>query len=250
MRAVLYIGHGSRSKKGANEARSFFQRVKKRIDVPIQELSFLELADPIIEEGFNRCVGKGASEITVIPLFLLAAGHIKHDIPRILESVCKRYPHIKVTVENPYGTDERIIDGLTEMVQSNPAGFNLKDSLLIVGRGSSDQAIHRDFAKIAKGIQSRLGTEHISVCYLAAAEPKLTEGLEKISEKAANRVIVIPYLLFPGVLLNEVSQMVQKRKSQGQQIIHTGPLSEHTVFEDILIQRVTKREAEYAAAHN
>lgn len=101
MKAILYIGHGTRSKKGAEEAKTFIERVMNRVNIPIQELSFLELTDPLIEEGFQRCVERGATDITVVPLFLLAAGHIKQDIPDALSSLKLKYPDIQVSVKDP-----------------------------------------------------------------------------------------------------------------------------------------------------
>jgi sirohydrochlorin ferrochelatase len=238
MKAVLYICHGTRSKKGSEEAKSFLQRVMERMNFPIQEISFLELTEPFIEEGFRRCVEKGATEITVVPIFLLAAGHIKDDIPAALSSLQERYPNVLVNVRNPFGVQEKILDAIAELVRNTTGALTSRDSLLIVGRGSSDPSIHTSFAMIAEGLKERLNTDHVSVCFLAATEPRLQEGLEKISNKTENRVIVIPYLLFSGLLLNEVDQNVRKRQKKGQQIYHTGTLSRHRAFEDIIIERV------------
>lgn len=112
-----------------------------------------------------------------------------------------------------------------------------EDRVLVVGRGSSDPVVHEDFAKISTGIRERLGIEHVSVCFMAAAEPRLREGLQMITIGATGRVIVVPYLLFSGLLTAEVSQEVRKRQKQGQPILHTGPLSGHRVIEDIVVKR-------------
>jgi sirohydrochlorin ferrochelatase len=240
MRGILYIGHGTRSKEGAAEANSFIHIVMERIDVSIQEMSFLELTEPSIEEGFRRCVIRGATEITVIPLFLLAAGHIKEDIPRALTSLQKRFPKIEVKIRNPFGVQGRILDGIAELVRNTVVDLSSEDSILIVGRGSSDLSIHTAFAQISEGIQERLRTKLVSVCYLAATEPKFPVGLEAISEKSTGKIIVVPYLLFSGLLLKEVDQKVSMRQNLGQQIIHTGSLSKHRVIEDIIIERVAE----------
>ncbi|WP_248735492.1 sirohydrochlorin chelatase [Neobacillus rhizosphaerae] len=242
MKAILYISHGTRSAKGTEEVNVFIQRVKRRIDVPIQEISFLELNEPLIEEGFKRCVAKGATEITVVPLFLLAAGHIKQDIPRTLWSLQARYPAIQVNVMEPFGVQGGILDAVAELIRKTLVNVFPQDRLLIVGRGSSDSGIQSDFAEIAGGIRDRLGIEHVSVSFLAAAEPRLREGLEIISEKADGRVIVVPYLLFSGLLIAEVNQEVLKRQKQGQQIHFTAPLSGQQIIEDIVIERATSRE--------
>lgn len=237
MKAILYIGHGTRSKIGAEEARSFIQRVMNRISIPIQEVSFLELTDPLIDDGFRRCVERGATDVTVVPLFLLAAGHIKEDIPNALSSLRERYPHVSIKVRDPFGVQDILLDGIAELVRETVTNLASNDSILIVGRGSSDPSIHSAFEEISFGIRQRLGVENVLVCYLAATEPRLDEGLETISKNASGNIVVIPYLLFSGLLLNEVSQKVRKKQNQGQLIVHTGQLSKHRVIEDIVIQR-------------
>ncbi|WP_079507456.1 sirohydrochlorin chelatase [Mesobacillus jeotgali] len=237
MKAILYIGHGTRSKKGACEAKAFIQRVMDRIDVPIQEISFLELTDPLIAEGFARCVERGATEITVVPLFLLAAGHIKKDIPMVLGSLQEKYPQINIAVKDPFGVQGSILDGVAELVSAIADGVDPMDRLLIVGRGSSDPAIQADFSAIAEGLKARLGIGHAAVCYLAAAKPALDDGLEAITEEDGGRVIVVPYLLFSGLLMAEIDRKVSRLKRQGREIIHTSPLSSHQIIEDMVIAR-------------
>jgi sirohydrochlorin ferrochelatase len=240
MKAILYIGHGTRSKKGEKEAKAFVHRVMDRINVPIQEVSFLELTEPLIQEGFARCVERGATEITVVPLFLLAAGHIKQDIPLALASLQKKYPDISIVVKDPFGVQEGILDGVAELVLSKAGGMDPQDQLLIVGRGSSDLAIQADFSAIAAGLKARLGISHADVCFLAAANPTLDEGLEATTHNPCSRVIVVPYLLFSGLLLAEINQKVSRLQKQGLKIIHTSPLSSHTIIENLVIARAVK----------
>ncbi|MEW9500324.1 sirohydrochlorin chelatase [Jeotgalibacillus marinus] len=238
MKAILYVSHGTRSKQGAEEVRRFLESVIDLVEVPIQEISFLELTKPFIGEGFEQCVNRGATEISVVPLFLLAAGHIKKDIPDSLIPLRKKYPHIKVKVAPPFSVQDRILNAIGELVRSVVHDVNLEDSILIVGRGSSDLAIHDAFTRISRGIKEKLGVRNIQVCYLAAASPTFTVGLETIIQKArGERVIVVPYLLFPGLLLSEIIKEVNKRRNQGQSIVHTGPLSSHRVIKDIVIDR-------------
>ncbi|KAB2332125.1 sirohydrochlorin chelatase [Cytobacillus depressus] len=239
MKGILYIAHGTRSKKGANEARNFIERVRNRVDIPIQEISFLELTDPLIDEGFRRCVEKGATSITIIPLFLLAAGHIKQDIPESLSVLQAQFPHIRIQLEDPFGVQEIILDAAAELVKRTAGGLQQNDRLLIVGRGSSDPSIQGDFSAIANGIKNRLGIQHVSVCYLAAAEPRLKNGLDTILENAESRVIVLPYLLFSGLLSAEIEREIVKRSKERKQLINTGPLSRHQVFEEIVMERAT-----------
>ena len=237
MKAILYVGHGTRSKKGAVEIRAFIERVKARMDVHIQELSFLELTEPLIEEGFESCVEQGATEIDVVPLFLLAAGHIKRDIPEALSPLIAKYPTIPVKIKNPFGVQEVILNGVCELIRDSAGDVLPEDRLLIVGVGSSDPDVHVNFGRISSGIGERLGAEKVTVCYFAATEPRVIEGLETISEGAVGRVIVVPYMLFSGLLLAELNKIVRSRQKEGQRILCTVPLSNHQVIEDIVIER-------------
>ncbi|MEH7123644.1 sirohydrochlorin chelatase [Bacillus sp. JJ1773] len=239
MKAILYIAHGTRSKKGADEARKFIAQVMNRVDIPIQEISFLELSEPLLEEGFKRCVEKGATIITVVPLFLLAAGHIKRDIPQTLSSLHARFPQIQIKVEDPFGVQSKILDAAAELIRGTAGDLLRNDCLLIVGRGSSDPQIQTDFSMIAQGIKNRLGIQYVSICYLAAVEPRLKRGMDTILEKADGRVIVLPYLLFSGLLSSEIEREVMKRIKAGKQLINIGPLSQHQIFEEIVIERAT-----------
>jgi len=250
MHAILYVGHGTRSKKGAEEAKRFLQKVMDEVKEPIQEISFLELTEPSIEEGFVRCIERGATSITVVPLFLLTAGHIKKDIPETLGLLQERHPHIAVTVADPFGVQDVILDGMTELVMSTAGLLSPDAAVLIVGRGSSDPVIHRNFAEIANGLKDRLGIKRVNVCYLAATTPTFAEGIERISREFS-RVVVVPYLLFGGLLLSEVQAEVRKRQKAGQSIMTTSALSKHRVIKDIVVERASgRRSVESYAAIN
>ncbi|MGD6830564.1 sirohydrochlorin chelatase [Sutcliffiella halmapala] len=247
-KAILYIGHGTRSKQGAEEAKGFLQKVIDKVFVPIQEISFLELTEPFIEEGFECCIAKGATYITVVPIFLLKAGHIKEDIPEALAPLRERFPQVSVEVAEAFGVQERIVEGICELVRGSAGEVKAADSILLVGRGSSDPAIHEAFASIKEGIGEKLGNVRVEVCYLAATTPLFAEGIEEISRVAAARVIVVPYLLFAGLLLSEVTREVKKRRRAGQEIVLIEPLSRHQTIQDIVVEQASGKEAEYAAA--
>lgn len=70
MKAVLYICHGSRLKAAKEEAVAFITSCMNRVEASIQEVCFLELASPTIDEGFRTCVKRGATEVIVIPVFI------------------------------------------------------------------------------------------------------------------------------------------------------------------------------------
>jgi sirohydrochlorin ferrochelatase len=249
MEAILYVGHGTRSKKGAQEARDFLNRIISKSAAPIQEISFLELSEPSIGEGFEKCVRRGAALIKVVPIFLLSAGHIKSDIPKTLEKLRNRFPHIPVEMADPFGVQQTIIDGVSDLIFQESPVLAKDDTVLIVGRGSSDPGILEAFEEIRKKIADKTGAK-VKFCFLAAASPSFNEGLEDACSRSRGRIIVVPYLLFGGLLLGEVENAVRKKKKLGVQIVHTGALSRHPAIENVVIARAAGKVGERCSRYS
>ena len=77
MDAVVYIGHGSRIIEGNTQFIAFIEEAKKEINIPVQEIAFLELASPSIDETMEKVIRAGARDILVVPVLLFSAAHFK-----------------------------------------------------------------------------------------------------------------------------------------------------------------------------
>ncbi|MGR3777524.1 sirohydrochlorin chelatase [Bacillus paramycoides] len=230
MKAVLYICHGSRLKAAKEEAIQFITSCMSRVEANIQEVCFLELASPSIDEGFRTCVKRGATEIVAIPVFLLAAGHVKEDIPLELRKLNEQYPNIKIVYGNPFGVSEVLVKAVY-----NGMGIKEEVTLLLVVRGSSDPQTLQDIKWISSLFQKEKNIIKVEVCYLAAAEPKFDEKLKEIVEQKERNIVVLPYLLFTGLLMKHIEKEVRQYESEE---IKTSPyLGKNVAFRDMLIQK-------------
>lgn len=230
MKAVLYICHGSRLKEAKEEAIQFITSCMSRVEANIQEVCFLELASPSIDEGFRTCVKRGATEIVAIPVFLLAAGHVKEDIPLELRKLNEQYPNIKIVYGNPFGVSEVLVKAVY-----NGMGIKEEVTLLLVARGSSDPQTLQDIKWISSLFQKEKNIIKVEVCYLAAAEPKFDEKLKEIVEQKERNIVVLPYLLFTGLLMKHIEKEVRQYESEE---IKTSPyLGKNVAFRDMLIQK-------------
>lgn len=240
MKAILYIAHGTRSKKGLREVESFLQTIMKQVNVPIQKWSYLEICAPTIEQGIEACVHQGAREIDVIPLLLLKGGHFKKDIPTILLSLKKRFSAIKIHLHPPFGVQNYILDGIGDLLNEKLSPITEKDQLLVVGRGSSDVNIYADFELITKGLKAKLAVNNVTSCFLAAATPRLEEGYHLLENRTKSRIIIIPYLLFSGLLLDELQQFTEQKRALGDQTFIIDPLSHISSIQLRLVQYLNK----------
>lgn len=92
--AVLLIAHGSRHAPANADLHRVAARLRDRGDYPIVEASFLELAEPDIRAGGDRCVAGGASLVLMIPYFLSAGVHLIRDLTAAREELATRHPGV------------------------------------------------------------------------------------------------------------------------------------------------------------
>jgi sirohydrochlorin cobaltochelatase len=115
-KCVLIISHGSREKSANVEFKRLVQKYRTRHPDWKVSHAFLELAHPSIPEALEVLAMK-SDEVSVLPLFLFAARHVKKHIPEILKTFRKKYPKIKVKLAKPLGSDSKLLAILDQRVQ-------------------------------------------------------------------------------------------------------------------------------------
>lgn len=66
----------------------------------------MELAEPSIEDAFDRCVAAGAQKVVLHPFFLSPGRHVTSDIPALMNAAAKRHPEVAWVVSEPLGLQE------------------------------------------------------------------------------------------------------------------------------------------------
>ncbi|MBD8071274.1 sirohydrochlorin chelatase [Bacillus sp. PS06] len=240
MEAVLYICHGSRVPKASEEARFFIEKCMEKLlnQVGYQECCFLELAEPSIEEAFTRCVEMGATKISALPVLLLTAGHAKIDIPDELVKMKRKFPHVDIRYGRPIGVHPQMIDIVNERILDSNVPLTNESNILLVGRGSSDPDVQRDFTDIAHLLKDQTKVT-VDVCYLAACEPSFEEGLQIAQQREAKRIFVVPYLLFTGILMKTMERKIKNiNKESDKEFILCPYLGYHQILQEVIIKRV------------
>ncbi len=241
MEAVLYIGHGSRVREGVQEVHTFINKAKPSIFASIQEVCFLELAQPDIVTGITNCIKKGATMVYIIPLLLLTAVHAKRDIPAEINKAKQLYPHIHFHYGRPFGVHSKMTESLWDRIQEQSVELIKDSSVLLIGRGSSDPAVKKDLTKIATELKQLHPFQRIDVCFMYGASPSFEEGLNNVFKSLHQQVFIIPYLLFTGILKNRISKRIEElQKETDQQLILCESLGYHSNLVDVLVERVNE----------
>ena len=92
--AVLLIAHGSRRQSANEDLHELASRLAALGTYPIVEACFLELSEPDIPTGGERCVSRGATCVLLIPYFLSAGVHLRRDLTTARDELRRLYPAV------------------------------------------------------------------------------------------------------------------------------------------------------------
>ncbi|ASA26172.1 hypothetical protein B9T62_04030 [Paenibacillus donghaensis] len=267
-KTVLLVGHGSRIEAGNEELRAFAAQLAARRPELKFETCFIELCRPSISEGIDNCIRSGAEAVYVVPIILFAAGHSKLDIPQAIDRAKQKYPGMRFIYGRPIGMHEHaaeiLLDRIKQAVpllppdqgQQEPAGLPAKIAdkdtvVLLMGRGGSDPDANSDFYKLTRLLWEKTPYQSVEACFIAITGPLLPEGLERCLKLQARRIIVLPYLLFTGVLMKQFAEAVAAFAAAHPEIaVEMGSyLGGHPLLAEILSKRIDETLSGQVAAN-
>src|SRR4051812_1192848 len=112
--ALLLIAHGSRQEEANADLDHVVAAMRRRGRYPVVQASFLELAEPDIEEGGARCVELGARRVLLVPYFLSAGIHVRRDLTAARQRLAERFPHVEFRLAEPLGRHPALLDVVAE----------------------------------------------------------------------------------------------------------------------------------------
>ena len=205
--ALLIVGHGSRDPRGAREFHELLALIRGRNPHLSIEGGFIELSRPPISECVDRLVEGGARSVAAVPLMLLAAGHVKDDIPATLVREKLSHPGISFNYGRALGIRPELLELMEDKVSAVvPENEKEETAVLVVGRGSSDPDANSDLSKIARLFYEGRRYPVVEGAYVSMTPPDVAAGLERCRRLGAKRVAVFSYFLFTGVLEERIRE--------------------------------------------
>jgi len=246
-RGVMLCGHGSRSQAAVDEFAALADRLSAHFpDSPV-EYGYLEFANPVIRDGLDRLRAQGCEHILAAPGMLFAAMHAKNDIPTVLNTYAKKH-NIRIDYGRELGVDPKMIAASAERIRAAMEKADEKwgelpiseTCLAIIGRGSSDPDANGNVAKIGRLLQEGMGFGWLEVGYSGVTFPLVAPCLEHVARLGYRRVIVFPYFLFTGVLIDRIYGFTDEAAAKYPhiQFQKAGYLNDHPKVVETFAERV------------
>lgn len=213
---LLIVGHGSRDTKANLEFEALVAIYRSRRPDMTVAHGYIELAQPALITVL-RDLAQQADVVVVLPLFLFAAGHVKNDIPLVLAQVQKEFPrpHLFI-VARALGVHPSLVDLAYERAKPELGGVHesLKTAIIVVGRGSSDPDANADFCKLVRLFAEGRNLGWVLPSFIGITRPTFEETAELAARTRPERIVVVPYFLFGGRLIDKISEHVTAFRSR------------------------------------
>jgi sirohydrochlorin cobaltochelatase len=100
---LILFAHGARDPRWSEPFEAVATRVRAARPGLKVRLAFLELMQPSLGEAGRALVAEGCSALQVLPLFLGAGGHVRKDLPMLVEALRAAHPGVGVTLHPAAG---------------------------------------------------------------------------------------------------------------------------------------------------
>ena len=234
---LLLIGQGSNDDADSAEFGRFVHRLRCRLDPTATDVSggYLERASPRLSESVASLVARGHHRLVALPLSLSRVGE---DLPAAMAREQQIHPTLMYDYGRPLGPDprvlsllaERLTDAAAEMtprprplelvgarprlravdtshIEIPPAHIEPGETaVVLVGEGSTDPTANAEVHRVSRLFWETHAYDFMTVetAFVSLTPPGVPGGLERCRRLGARRVIVVPYLLFAGGMLERV----------------------------------------------
>ena len=111
--ALVLFAHGARDPDWAGPLQEIQRKVAARLPEVAVELAFLEIMQPTLAEAVRGLADAGHTAIAVAPMFIAQGGHVKRDLPRMLDRLRRSHPTVAFALLPAIGEVDIILDAIT-----------------------------------------------------------------------------------------------------------------------------------------
>jgi sirohydrochlorin cobaltochelatase len=176
---------------------------------------------------------------------LFAAGHAKNDIPSVLNAYAASHPGIRIDYGKDLGLDPKMLRAAADRIEQALAGAKTmverhETLLLVVGRGASDPDANSNVSKLTRLLWEGFGFGWAETAYSGVTFPLVFPALEHAAKLGYRRIVVFPYFLFTGILVQRIYEAVDRAALTFPKIefIKAPYLNDHDLVIETFVERI------------
>ena len=117
---LILFAHGARDPRWAAPFQAVADQVRARHAEVEVRLAFLEFMSPDLPTAGAELARIGCQHVSVVPMFLGAGGHVRKDLPQLLDQLRAAWPAVGFELQRAIG---EVPDVIAAMAQAAAAGL-------------------------------------------------------------------------------------------------------------------------------
>ena len=105
---LILFAHGARDPRWSAPFEAVAARVRSARPGCRLRLAFLEFMSPSLVEAAAALADEGCAQIDVLPLFLGTGGHLRKDLPLLMNTLRANHPGLPFSLHPAVGEDEAV----------------------------------------------------------------------------------------------------------------------------------------------
>lgn len=112
--AIILFAHGARDPEWASPMRRVQAAIQARAPGETVALAFLEFMAPDLPDCVAGLIAGGAEKIVILPMFIAQGGHLKREVPEMLEQLRSTWPQVEFSLGRAIGEEETVVQAMAE----------------------------------------------------------------------------------------------------------------------------------------
>jgi sirohydrochlorin cobaltochelatase len=112
MKAVIFFGHGARDIRWREPFDRLVHLWTSQYPDTHAKVAFLELMSPSLPEAIAEYAAVGLEDVVIIPVFFGQGGHLRKDLPVILENCRAQFPEINLSTSSAVGESDEVLQSI------------------------------------------------------------------------------------------------------------------------------------------
>ncbi|MFG6416899.1 sirohydrochlorin chelatase [Roseateles sp. DC23W] len=115
MDGLLLFAHGARDPAWARPFEIVTERLRAAQPATPLAMAYLEFMSPDMDEAAAKLVAAGCTRVHVMPLFLGTGGHVRRDVPLLLDRLRERHGDaVAWVLHAPLGDQDAVLHAITQ----------------------------------------------------------------------------------------------------------------------------------------
>lgn len=115
---LILFGHGARDPRWAEPFEAVAARVHTLRPAVEVRLAYLDFLHPTLPEAGAMLAAAGCTHVAVQPMFLGTGGHVRRDLPQLVDELRIRHPAVAWTLHTAIGETGPVMDAMAQVAAS------------------------------------------------------------------------------------------------------------------------------------